>query len=163
MQIGIETLTNVGAAYAAVGYKGVVPTDEDVKNVAEAMADAVNRRGGIAGRKMVPVLHFTDITSGTADTRGQAACSYFTEDHHVFAVVGQGNHGDSFPSCLAQHHTPFVDDANSWALDDGDLACWAPYVWWPGQTQPQSLRRLHRRPGVGQLLRAGQQGGPAPV
>ena len=133
VQIGVEVLTNVGAAYAAVGYKGVVPTDQQLKDVVDAIADAINRRGGIAGRKMVPVMHFTDITAGTADTRGQTACSYFTEDHHVFAVVGQGNHGDAFSSCLAQRHVPFVDDANSWALDDADLGRLAPYVWEPGK------------------------------
>jgi hypothetical protein len=133
IEIGVEALTNVGAAYAAIGYNGVVPTDADVKNIADAIADAVNRRGGIAGRKMVPVLHLTDITQGTHDTRGQAACSFFTEDHHVFAVVAQGNHGDAFASCLAQRHVPLIDDANSQPLDDGDLARLAPYVWSPGK------------------------------
>lgn len=131
IEIGIETLTNVGAAYAAIGYEGVVPTDQDIRNVADAFAEAVNRRGGIAGRRMVPVLHFSDITNGTHDSRGQVACSFFTEDHPVFAVVAQGNHGDAFSSCLAQRRVPLIDDANSLPLDDADLARLAPYVWAP--------------------------------
>lgn len=133
IEIGIEALTNVGAAYTAIGYEGVVPTDEDIKNIADAIADAVNRRGGIAGRTMVPVLHFSDITNGTHDSRGQVACSYFTEDHQVFAVVAQGNHADAFSTCLAKRQVPLIDDANSLPLDDTDLARLAPYVWSPGK------------------------------
>ena len=131
IEIGIETLTNVGAAYAAIGYEGAIPTDQDIRNVAAAIAEAVNRRGGLAGRQMVPVLHFSDITNGTHDSRGQVACSFFTEDHPVFAVVAQGNHGDAFSSCLAQRRVPLIDDANSLPLDDADLARLAPYVWAP--------------------------------
>ncbi|MCA1710583.1 MAG: hypothetical protein LC789_02660 [Actinobacteria bacterium] len=48
----------------------------------------INARGGIAGRKLLPVYHGSDAASTeTAEQRGQAACSAFTEDDRVFAAL----------------------------------------------------------------------------
>ena len=78
----------------------------------------VNRNGGIAGRKVVPVIHETDPTRGTFSSQGEAACADFTEDHQVFAAgstpVG-GN--DSLAACMAKKGRVFISQ-QLWLFDD---------------------------------------------
>jgi len=129
--IGVEALSDPSAAMESVGYNGEGASNAETRRVVDAVFDAINRRGGIAGRTAVPLLHYTDVTVGTHASRGQQACSFFTEDNQVWAVVAQGNHSDPFPVCLAEKGVPLIDDANSLPMDDAQANALSPFIYWP--------------------------------
>ena len=63
----------------------------------------MNDSGGLAGRKIVPVVADTDTATARWETDYQAACATFTEDHHVSAVLGYSFAMiESFESCLTK-------------------------------------------------------------
>ncbi|HVT19784.1 MAG TPA: hypothetical protein VHE57_00145 [Mycobacteriales bacterium] len=112
ISIGIQTFEGFNKAGQALGISAGLPTAETQAN-AQRVVDYLNKHGGIAGRKVVPVFHDTNIDSANSfDADAQATCSAFTEDHHVFAVVTPEifDH-DTLMSCLSQHATPLL--ANS--------------------------------------------------
>ncbi|HVV77198.1 MAG TPA: hypothetical protein VHC43_14300 [Mycobacteriales bacterium] len=110
--LGIQTFEGFNKAGKSLGISAGLPTDETQAN-AQLVVNYLNKHGGIAGRKIVPVFHDTNIDSANSfDADAQAACSSFTEDHHVFSVLTPEifDH-DTLMSCLAQHATPLL--ANS--------------------------------------------------
>jgi hypothetical protein len=110
--IGIQTFEGFNKAGDALGISAGLPTDETEAHALQVV-NYLNKHGGIAGRKIIPVFHDTNIdTANSFDADAQAACSGFTEDHHVFAVLTPEifDH-DTLMSCLAQHATPLL--ANS--------------------------------------------------
>jgi hypothetical protein len=110
--VGIQTFEGFNKAGKALGISAGLPTDETQAN-AQLVVNYINQHGGIAGRKLIPVYHDTNIDSANSfDADAQATCSGFTEDHHVFAVVTPEifDH-DTLMSCLSQHATPLL--ANS--------------------------------------------------
>ncbi len=84
----------------------------------QAFIDDINARGGIAGRKIVPVYHsFCPIQNSNA----VALCTKFTEDDKVFAVLGNfvDFSGDA-ETCLAkQHNTPLMTFQLTQAIMNG--------------------------------------------
>jgi hypothetical protein len=92
--------TKVGNAAAAGLNTGETYTPAEVFR---ALANAMNDRGGLAGRKIVPVVADTDTATARWETDYQAACATFTEDHHVSAVLGYSfAMMESFESCLTK-------------------------------------------------------------
>lgn len=75
-----------------------------------AMADEVNARGGVAGRRLVLVFHLVNLTDPPA-SQGQAACDRFTQDTPVAAVVS-GYFYASAHECLAQRGVPSILGTN---------------------------------------------------
>jgi hypothetical protein len=105
--VGIQTFEGFNKAGKALGISAGLPTSETEDN-ARKVVDYLNKNGGIAGRKIVPVFNDTNIDSANSfDASAQAACSKFTEDNHVFAVLTPEvfDH-DTLMSCLAAHQTP---------------------------------------------------------
>ncbi len=73
----------------------------DPEEVWAALTDAVNARGGIHGRSLVPTV----ADFNPADNAGMlAACIALTEDAEVFAVLG-GMRGDANYCVFEQHET----------------------------------------------------------
>ena len=123
--VGITYTTNADAANAAIGAAGITSGDE--KADARAVIDDINAHGGVAGRKLVPVFHAYDANSQqTRATQDQAACSDFTQDHHVAAVVGTGL-SDVWNSCFTKAH---VVDVNSGTIIDPDEAVFRQYPYY---------------------------------
>jgi ABC-type branched-subunit amino acid transport system substrate-binding protein len=56
--------------------------------IVSAVVDAYNDKGGVAGRKIVPVYADTDTASNRWDVDFAEACAKFTQDNHVAAVLG---------------------------------------------------------------------------
>ena len=84
--LGIDT----GATYA------------DTKMIAALVAE-YNAAGGLAGHPIEPVVAVTDTGASSWANEFQAACSTFTEDNDVDAVVGyQFIYYDAFEACLAK-------------------------------------------------------------
>lgn len=69
----------------------------------EALVKALNAKGGLAGRKINPVIAGTDTASVNWETDFAAACASFTQDNNVAAVLGYAfAFFDSFETCLSK-------------------------------------------------------------
>jgi hypothetical protein len=89
ISIGILYATNGDAYEAALG--NTAATQGDVGSEYRYIVKDLNDHGGIAGRKVVPVYHSVDATSGqSTEQTEQATCADFTQDHKVFAMVPGG-------------------------------------------------------------------------
>lgn len=92
--------TAVGNAGSAGLNAGQSFSDVDLFNAAVA---AMNRRGGLAGRKIIPIFSKTDTATTNWATDYQAACAKFTQDNHVSAVLGYSFVlMEGFETCLAK-------------------------------------------------------------
>jgi hypothetical protein len=93
-----------------------------------AVAAYINSHGGIAGgRKIQLVEHEINVQDEPA-TQAQSACADFTQDHHVYAVVGQS--ASAFVSCLAPQHVltiaASVDAGTQTDFAKSNNTYWAP-------------------------------------
>lgn len=137
IKIGFNHAAPLGPAYRAVGFGGSAEgTDE--RSIAEALVKHLNKHGGIAGRKIVPVFFEYDaVTGGTWDSLAAAACEHFITDEKVFAVVsGHVGQTDSLLDCLAKGQTPLVTQ-NQWPYDAKYYTDYAKYLYQPGRMRPE--------------------------
>lgn len=107
--IGVATAKDSGAFAKGLGVSG---TDAgDVNAQMNAIARDINGHGGILGRKVVLVPHDYNSTQAATNpaTANQTACADWTEDHHVFAVIGPLIVDDTLLSCLARTGTPLLE------------------------------------------------------
>lgn len=76
---------------------------------AKGVAAYINAHGGIAGRHL-NVAYFRGLDKPVSrSAQGVSACDFFTETHHVFAVLDPGAPPpSSMVTCLAAHNTPLV-------------------------------------------------------
>lgn len=97
--IGFTYTKDGDQANAAVG--AAISRGDERQN-ARAAIDQINERGGVAGRKLVPVFHGYDgQTAEPNESQDQAACTTFTQDKRVFAVVDVGL-TENLTACLAR-------------------------------------------------------------
>jgi ABC-type branched-subunit amino acid transport system substrate-binding protein len=78
----------------------------DQEKIYQAFIDDINKKGGINGRKIVPVIHkFCPIPD---PARLASICTKFTEDDKVFAVIGNlFDQTGNAQTCIAKrHNTP---------------------------------------------------------
>jgi ABC-type branched-subunit amino acid transport system substrate-binding protein len=97
--LGVLYAVNDGAAPAGIDNGNTITPGK----VLRALVASWNKSGGIGGRKIEPV--YAELHSYDNDYEGQiaAACSTFTEDHHVAAVVMTAQYySESLLSCLAK-------------------------------------------------------------
>ena len=113
IRVGVTT-ANIAAIAAAFGKK---PDDTSNDN---PFIDYLNKHGGIAGRKIVPVYYQAD-SSQDASTSAQAACATFTQDNKVDVVVDGVIGGDVLPTCLQQKGIAEFTSANT-SLDTVSLS-----------------------------------------
>jgi hypothetical protein len=75
----------------------------------EAVIEYVNRKGGLAGRKIVPVFVPQDVaqyaTASGRQREQQRACDAFTQDHQVFAIQGAGATEELMQDCAVRNKT----------------------------------------------------------
>jgi hypothetical protein len=108
IKIGITTASNGGDTAKSLGIKGVNQGDQVAQY--QAVANYIAKHGGILGRKIVFARYDVNVAQSANDPDGvaQAACTYFTEDQHVYAVVNTIPIA-SMRACLAAHHTPTIN------------------------------------------------------
>ena len=132
ISIGMELLdetSNQGARLIGASNTDTGPT----RKYATAVVDHLNASGGIAGRKIAPVFHTTNVLSGSWDSHAQAACSDFAEDHKVFAAVAAMYQlSEVLARCLAQHTTPVVLNGRA-VRDEPMLAELADFLYMPSR------------------------------
>ena len=93
----------------------------------EGIVNAWNARGGMAGRRIVPIHVELNSTSTTISSDLQAACETFTQDNHVaFVLSATGIYFESFAQCLSQASTPMI--MGDYPLGDDDALMGAPNV-----------------------------------
>jgi hypothetical protein len=117
IKIGLEFIKNADQARENMGFSGVTSGNQEQQ--LKILVDEVNRTGGLAGRKLVPVYHAYDANSSSnASSNEQAACSTFTEDNQVFAVISALNHTEVFFQCLAKVGVPYISAPGLTVSDD---------------------------------------------
>jgi hypothetical protein len=105
VEVGIGVDKNNAAFAAAFGASTSQP-EEDI--VAEAVVADINRHGGLAGHPLTPVYAAFDSTSTDWIAEDERACSTFTEDHHVIAVVRTDDIFGPLDSCVTAARVPLV-------------------------------------------------------
>ena len=105
VKIGFGYPMNLSAVYAAFGANNL--TGDDWKSYIGPIVTWMNAHGGLAGRAIVPVYHGTDAENGTFQSQAESECAAFTQDDHVFAVVGEII-ADNQADCYARANTPFL-------------------------------------------------------
>ena len=101
--VGLVDIKNSGAGNAALGASGA-SSPVDYRRPWNIVINDLNAKGGIAGRKIVPVWATFDVTSSqTIDQQAQAACSTWTQDNKVFAIFG-GDAGGVTQVCTEKAH-----------------------------------------------------------
>jgi ABC-type branched-subunit amino acid transport system substrate-binding protein len=115
------TDSTIKVGVALVDFKCIEPyvqqTRVDEYKVYDAFINDLNAKGGIAGRKVVPVYKtFCPIVPAPA----LALCTSFTEDEHVFAVIGDfvDLTGQAQPCLANQHKTVLITYELSQAMID---------------------------------------------
>jgi ABC-type branched-subunit amino acid transport system substrate-binding protein len=100
------TATTIKVGVALLDFKCIAAYIQTMRideyKVYQAFIDDINAHGGIAGRKIVPVFQtFCPIVPAPA----LSLCTQFTEDDHVFAVIGDfvDLTGQAQP-CIANRH-----------------------------------------------------------
>lgn len=105
IQLGFMT-TNTGNAQQLGLNAGQTYSD---RQAYDALVKEYNQRGGLSGRKIVPVYGETDTASSDWNSQFQAACEKLTSDNKVQAVLGYVFvFLDSFERCLAQRQVPHL-------------------------------------------------------
>ena len=96
--VGASITSNGDAANAAIGASGITKGDE--RGNINALVAEINAHGGVAGRRLVVVIHPYDAQSTQpGSTQDAAACADFTQDHKVVAVFSTGL-TEAFAQCL---------------------------------------------------------------
>lgn len=148
IRIGLATIKDQDAAFESIGVQSSIGDQEGIQR---AVIDDVNRRGGIAGRKVVPVFH--DIKSADVirdrNQATEAACRYWTEDHQVFAVVNGVTLSDrAMAACLAKHQTPLIFVGQGVLRPRSIFSEFDPYLYAPFWPTMESLVRAEVERGV---------------
>lgn len=108
INLGIGLLVN-GEAFGNLF--GIKSDFGNSRAQAQAVVDAINADGGIAGRKIKPIYYTFDAGDfGAADgANEQAACATWTEDNKVMAAVNAVLSRESLLTCLSQRDVPSIN------------------------------------------------------
>lgn len=140
LKIGISLLKN-GEAF--VGAFGASADFGDSEAQAEAVVRYINSTGGIAGRRVNPVYHTSDLASGCNEAcMTAAACAHWTEDERVFATVNTLGADPNLFECLAKDGVPSVN--YQMPVDDQQLAKYHDYYYSVGHAAGLTLNRQAR-------------------
>lgn len=86
--VGAVYAPEAGAGNAAIGAAGIDPGDQ--RDYYNAVVDDLNKRGGIAGRK-VKVVYYEAGGDDSSTQAAQEACTHWTQDNEVFAIFLGGD------------------------------------------------------------------------
>ena len=121
IKIGILSTNNDAAPTAGIDNGNTFSG----KRAFEGFVAAYNKRGGLAGRRIVPVYVEVRSSSTSLPADLQAACDRFVADEKVAVVLTSvGLYSDAFSMCLAKARTPQI--AGDYALGDATSLAQAP-------------------------------------
>ncbi|HUR50563.1 MAG TPA: ABC transporter substrate-binding protein, partial [Mycobacteriales bacterium] len=130
VSIGVVTQKDAQRAFETVGVKGLNTGDQEA--AAKAVAAELNRHGGLLGRRVTLVFRDqgTVATAQNPTSAGEQACTFFTQDHPVIAVLNPVTLLDvpSFRSCMAKARVPLLS-LSVQGIDAKALTDLAPYYY----------------------------------
>jgi hypothetical protein len=89
VHLGIAYFPDAAATNATLGASDANSGDQ--RDYYNAVIEDLNARGGVIGRKVVPVYYEYSSTSGEPlDSQSQGACDHWTKDNKVFAITFRG-------------------------------------------------------------------------
>jgi hypothetical protein len=87
--VGAPYFPDAAGSNAALGGAGANAGDQ--RDYYNAVIDDLNRRGGVLGRKMVPIyFEYKTTSTEPLDAQSESACNQWTKDHKVFAMFFRG-------------------------------------------------------------------------
>ena len=109
VEIGISTADDYNSFVGGTGLKGL-SVQGDPNTWFAAVVRDINEHGGLLGRKIVLVPHDYNTAQTLSDpaSANQAACTTWTQDHKVFAVLAPPIVEDTLLSCLKKTSTPLL-------------------------------------------------------
>lgn len=128
INIGFYQRSDSSATGDAFGFKGLSALNP--KDIVQALVADLNARGGLAGRRVVPTyLGWKNNDSQSTTAKAQQACSFFTSDHKVFAVVAEiwPDGWKVLQSCLASHGVVLVGNGTN--DDSGNYTAAGKYLY----------------------------------
>jgi ABC-type branched-subunit amino acid transport system substrate-binding protein len=126
IKIGFIGVDQAGISDVNNQFGGNIKATDPRQQVA-AVVKYVNEHGGVAGRKVIPVIAIRDPSSGDPN-HGESICQKLTQDDKVFAVVT--NAAMDAQKCYVKHQTLLLNDGLE--SEPTALRPFAPYVWVPG-------------------------------
>jgi hypothetical protein len=154
IEVGFLNQTFAQAAQFGIN----TPAGHSTQETYTAVINAMNKSGGVNGRRIVPVFSNVNLT-GNWSADYQAACSAFTEDHHVVAVLGYSLLlNDAFEACLTKRGVVHLS-AGSPNGDDALLAK-NPYLFMTAYPSADGvyLSTLNGAFGAGVITKASKLG-----
>jgi hypothetical protein len=117
--IGVTEIRDQATASSSVGLKAIATGDQEIQ--ARAVADYLNARGGLFGRKIVMVFdnHATADIAAQQSVEAQKSCTKFTQDSPVVAVINTQTtiETQGYRTCLAKAGIPLFGVSIS-VMDD---------------------------------------------
>lgn len=138
VRIGYGVCEDCAGAAAALGVAAASTGDQEAQ--LKAMVSSLNKRGGLLGRQIQLVR--AGISSNNGDeVNGQKACTTWTQDNKVAAVVIPQVAGATLYECLAKAGTPLITDRSA-HLSDTTLTRYANTLLQPGGMSTDRFLRL---------------------
>jgi ABC-type branched-subunit amino acid transport system substrate-binding protein len=104
IKVGVLIGDSSGSAAFGIDTESFNPTAEQA--AWQGYMDQLNERGGVLGRRLVPVYAKFDALS---DAEKEAACASLTQDHKVFAVFNMGFFSGARVLCVTERNrTPLL-------------------------------------------------------
>ena len=116
----------------------------DMRAQQRAVADWINRNGGLAGRRLELTQHQIDIQADPS-TEAQALCEAWTDRGVVAGVGSLPTANPVLVSCLAKRKTLAIGGSSSNVGTSEDFARWAPYYYAPASVELVSAGRIYGR------------------
>lgn len=138
--VGFSVTPDQDAAYGALG---IPVAFGDTEAQARAIVKDINRRGGLAGRKVALVI-WEGRSGGNRDEAAQSACDQWTQDRPVFAAINMSNlpERNVLASCMAKRETPLVMPRTQ-PVPESSFSAFRPYLFLPsGPTYESSALSL---------------------
>jgi hypothetical protein len=111
----------------------------------QALVAALNKNGGLAGRKLSVDYYTVDSTSSDYSTQANAACAHFTQDAPVPLVIDLGfGTRNGMAACLAKHGVADFGFGTSDTVGDNAAGLFAAPDWMTSTRRyPAVLTGLH--------------------
>ena len=132
VRVGIITAQDSAAFGSAFGVKSTDSASFDQRAMFQAIVKYVNERGGVRGRRIVPVYYDFSTTNAATNsaTEEQAACDALTQDTTVYAVItAVATTTGTLQACLASRQTILI--SGSLAADSRFMARYADSLFAP--------------------------------
>lgn len=110
IEIGMLVSPSSASAQSALGSSEEAASGFGSDATFRALVKYYNARGGLSGRKIVPVVYTANATNASYTSDAGQACATFTQDNHVAAVISTTGDfwSDDYTHCLTKAKVPHL-------------------------------------------------------